>query len=363
MYELQDINPELVTNFYKAIAKVFEKENGYDLLSKTIKETLLSLEPEMPLNLLQTSVDMLIEPVKETNKNQSTRSFVSQEEAEKIYYKTYKKIIKEAENSKEDWDKYNLVLIDYIYDLLPYDKVSIINGKEYLYSFINLTLYAEKHLIALDQLEDTLKVKPPEKNIDTATNTNKASKDKVKFLTEQLQTPILNPHYDSKKEEVQLNFLKYYDKESAMIARTVYIYSKILTQLPNQFEAKVIGELEPFVNSDRLITKKDIYMSWYAHAISVYKRSSNNTIPIEKALKIAELSSKVLFESLRKRKKSLCSIETARKPIRERSFYKGLRLCDFSDNRLKIKRSQEEIDFFTEYLTLIIKQINHLSLD
>lgn len=37
MYELQDINPELVTDFYKAIAKVFEKENGYDLLSKTIK--------------------------------------------------------------------------------------------------------------------------------------------------------------------------------------------------------------------------------------------------------------------------------------------------------------------------------------
>ena len=273
----------------------------------------------------------------------------------------YNKIIKEAENSKEDRNKYNLELIDYIYDLLPYDKISIINGKEYLYSFINLSLYAEKHIIALEQLEETLKIKPPEKNIDTATNTNKASKDKVKFLTEKLQLPILNPSYDSKKEEVQLNFLKYYDKESAMIARSVYMYSKILTHLPNQFETQVIGELEPYLNSDRLITKKDIYISWYTYAISVYKRSSNNTIPIDKALKIAELSSKVLFENLRNRKKPLCSIDTARKTIRERSFYKGLRLCDFSDNRLKIKRSQEEIDFFTEYLTLIIKQINHLS--
>ena len=80
MYELQDINSELVISFYKAIGKVLEKEDGYDLLSKTIKEAILILEPDMSLNLLQTSVDMLIEPVKETNKNQSTRSFDSQED-------------------------------------------------------------------------------------------------------------------------------------------------------------------------------------------------------------------------------------------------------------------------------------------
>ena len=47
MYELQDINPELVTNFYKAIGKVFEKEDGYDVLSKIIKDTMLILEPEL----------------------------------------------------------------------------------------------------------------------------------------------------------------------------------------------------------------------------------------------------------------------------------------------------------------------------
>ncbi len=61
MYELQDINPELVTNFYKAMAKVFKKEDGYDLLSKTIKDTMLILEPEMPLSILHISVDMLIQ--------------------------------------------------------------------------------------------------------------------------------------------------------------------------------------------------------------------------------------------------------------------------------------------------------------
>lgn len=75
MYQLQDINPELLTNFYKAIGKVLENEDGYDLLSKTIKETILILEPEIPLNIPHASIDMLIEPVKETNKNQSTRSF------------------------------------------------------------------------------------------------------------------------------------------------------------------------------------------------------------------------------------------------------------------------------------------------
>ena len=48
MYELQDINSELVTNFYKAIGKVLEQENGYDLLSKIIKKAIHVIEPEMP---------------------------------------------------------------------------------------------------------------------------------------------------------------------------------------------------------------------------------------------------------------------------------------------------------------------------
>lgn len=74
-------------------------------------------------------------------------------------------------------------------------------------------------------------------------------------------------------------------------------------------------------------------------------RASKNTIPITKALKVARLSSFVIFPELQNTK-SICSIETARKPIRERAFYKGLRLMDFSDSRLKIKKTSKETEYF-----------------
>ena len=87
---------------------------------------------------------------------------------------------------------------------------------------------------------------------------------------------------------------------------------------------------------------------------------SKNTIPITKALEIAKLSSKVIFPELQNMN-TICSIETARKPIRERAFYKGLRLFDFSDMRLKIERSKEEIEETEAYFEEVIKTLKRLS--
>ena len=356
MYELTDINPKLMTKFYKAIEEARLKENGYDLISEAMRQVYKLLEPNMPESIIEAMIKEFIDPLKEKDNNTLTRDFENKDEAIKVYKKIYNKFIKELENSNDPTDKYNLELIHYIYDLLTYDKVSIVNGKKYLSSIVDLNYWALKHLNALEELEKTLKVKPPEQNIDTATNTNKASKDKVTFLTDALKVSVLNPHYASQKEEQQLKLLKDYGKESAMMARSIYLFSKLQQHIPEQFETNAIGELEPFINSDRLITKKDIYISWYAYAIRIYMNLSKNKIPITKALEIAKLSSFVIFPELQTMK-PICSIETARKLIRERAFYKGLRLFDFSDMRTNIKRSQEEIENTEKYFKEMIKNL------
>lgn len=360
MYELLDIDPKITNKFFEEMEKVYSKENGYELISKAFTETQKSFESQMPSDVLEALMKELIEPLKARKNNILTQDFKNHNEAIEVYENTYNELIKKLENSNDPTDQYNIELIHYIYDLLPYDQVTLVNGKKYLSSYINLNTWAKQHIIAYEQLETTHKSKPSEQNIDIATNTNKSSKDKVKFLTDQLKVFISNPHYKSDKEELQLKLLNDYDKSPEMMARSVYIYSKIQKHIPDQFETNAIGGLEPFVNSDRSINKRDIYISWYAYAIKTYMQLSKNTIPITKAYEIAQLSSYVIFPELQKMK-PICSIETVRKPIRERAFYKGLRLNDFSDMRLKIKKSQEEIDLFESFFEDIIIVLQRLS--
>ena len=142
-----------------------------------------------------------------------------------------------------------------------------------------------------------------------------------------------------------------------MIARSIHELAKF-KEHSDSFEINAVGSLEPYINSDGLTTNHDIYISWYAHIYGVYK---NNTIPVTKKLKLAQLSSYVIFPKLRDIEKFIVNEKAAIKPIREVAMFKDLRLLDFTDNRSIIKRTNDEIKFTEEYLVKVTKYLNKYS--
>ena len=132
------------------------------------------------------------------------------------------------------------------------------------------------------------------------------------------------------------------------MARSIHALSNI-QKGTDDFYANAIGDLEAFIDSDMEITKEDLYMSWYAHIFQIYDHPKIN---LTKKLKLARLSSYVVFPELKNNTEFEVSEYTAKKPIRERAFFKGLRLLEFTDNRLKITKSDEEIKFTESYFEI-----------
>jgi len=359
MYELQNINQDLVTNFHQAIDKTFQKDNWNVILCLSVETACYKLIPNTAKFKLQSSIKALIKPIFEMKKQSlQIRDFINKKEREEVYHSNFDELIEKYSKSTKKEDKYNLELIDYIYDLLEYDRVVIIDNKKYLYSYIYLNTHAKSHIEAYKNLLELKANKPDENNIDTATNSTRNIETRLNFLNSLLSLPLQNPHTNSKVQGLQKHFLKNYSNEYRMIARSLYSLKEI-SKTTDNFEINSISELESYINSDGEITNKDIYTSWYAHAFTIYK---NEQISIPKKLKLAKLSSHVLFPHL-KDKKSIINKTTAKKPTREIAFFKGLRLLEFTDNRTKITKSEDEIKFTEKYISIVTQEMIKLTKD
>lgn len=362
MYELSGINQKLMTDFFKTIALALEKKNWNSLILIAIKKAAHNLYPNVPFFLLRNYLQNTLQTIHQRReRNIHTRDFIDANEAREVYHNTYDNLIEELSKSDAIEDKLNLDLIYYIYRLLKYDQVTLIDGEKYLSSFINLSFWGDEHLKAFEKLEAIEKAKHGDKNIDVATNRGKTVKDRVKFLKSKFEIDIMHPEIDSKEAELQSAVVDAYCESNRMMARGIYYCAEISKDKRKQFEINTIGKLKHNINSDEYIPKAHIYNSWYAYVIGIYKCSSKNTIPLDKALKVARLSSYFLFPYLRNKPNPIISIDTAEKPIRERSFYDGLRLHEFTDNRLKIIRSMEEINDTESFLKTFISTLQFLS--
>lgn len=362
MYELQNINQDIVENYKRIIEQVEKKENAYKILELTLVNTFKTLIPDLDDKINKVFVILFLKPIFNLgNIKKVIRDFSDKElvEAKEIYHNNYSKIIRHIESKTDDMSKSNLELIDYIYELLEYDKVIESNYKKYLYSFSYINAYYLQYKKALEQLELLLKSKPAEKNIDIATNTNSAYKDKTKFLETILNDKLLNPYSPNRDIlELQLEFIKSFAGDYRRMARSIYTLSTI-QKYTDDINTNVIGDLEAYLDSDMEITKEDLYMSWYANVFTIY---DNSKISLSKKLKLARLSSHVIFPELKNNKSFKVTEYTAKKPIRERAFFKGLRLLEFTDNRLKIIKSDEEIEsteaYFKELTFFLNKYMN-----
>jgi len=357
MYELQNINPDITNKFWKLIYKTMQHPNWDKVILLVIKNTFYSMIPNTQQHWLEPYIKRYVQEFSNIkNSNFQIRDFQDEKEQEEVYHLTYDSLINELENSTKSEDVHNLELIDFIYELLPYDKVIMIDDEKYLYSFFYLSLYGEEHLYAYEDLKVLYKNKPAEKNYDIATNTTKNFKSKTAFLNDTLQLEIKHPFVNSEKVEIQYKVVQEFETQSHLTIRTVYEFSKIKDE-SNIKEISAIGELQPYLNSDDKIEYKDIYISWYAYVFSIYKRFGIE-IPTTKLLKLAQLSSKVLFEPLREIDKPLINQKTATKALREVAFFNGLRLMDFSDMRKKIKKTDDEIKFMEEFMNHLINNLS-----
>ena len=327
MYELQNINQNIISKFYDSIFKAMKRDNWRHIACVSVESAFHEILPNFPKYVLEKYVQTQLKSVLEKKSNCTIRDFIDSEEREEVYENTYGALVDELLESDNVEDKHNLELIYYIYDLLEYDKVVIIDDEKFLYSSIYINSYAQIHLKAYQDLEISYKNKPVNSNIDTATNKSKDIKSRVDFLNPMFKPAIQNKFVDSRAEKLKLAFIENYEHEYRIIARSVHELSKLKEHTDN-FEANTIGDLEPYINSDVKISMKDIYVSWYAHVFTIYKYIN---MPVTKKLRLAQLSSYVIFSRLRDIDKYIVNEATAIKPIREASFFKGLRLLEFTD--------------------------------
>lgn len=381
MYELQNINQNIKEKFFDAIQNTKQKKNWYSIVLVSVENTLHELLPEVPRYVTQQYVQQLMRPIYEfKDYNITVRDFIDKNEAIEVYNNTYKELIEECENNNNIVDKNNLILIDYIYELLEYDKVMIIDDERVLLSFMNLSTIYTRYSKAYNKFKKNGQSNnKSEKAINISSNTATGYKNKTKFIHEYLEPYINHPNINSEKEEIQFQLIQEYEKHHHILARTIHSMSNI-KGLQEDLISNAIGGLAPWIDSDGEITKKDFYVSWYASVFSFY---ANFKIPIKKKLELARLSSYVVFPHLKKVKKTIVpnkdssskkytikdetiieyqiSNNSAKKPVREKSFFEGLRLYDFSDGRFKITKTKDEIELSELYLTTVTKHLNKLS--
>ncbi|QOY51395.1 hypothetical protein [Candidatus Sulfurimonas baltica] len=362
MYELLDVNQKLTTDFFKTIALTLPKKNWDALILVALKTTIHNLHPTMPFYLLQSYMEKIFQSIHQRKKhNIHTRGFINEEEAIEVWHNTYDEMIEELSTSNDIEDKLHLDLIYYIYDMLKYDQVTVIDDEKYLSSYINLSHFGWQHYELFETRVAIEKAKSGDKNIDIATNRGKTVNDRVKFLKPKFEVDMMHPSIDSKESELQMEVVKEYCDNTRMMARSIHYCAEISKHEDKHFEINAIGKMKPYVNSDMYISKADIYNSWYAYVIGIYKHSSHQSVPIEKALEVARLSSYYLFPSLRHIKEPIVPLEKAKQPIRERSIFNGFRLHEFTDKRLKINRSEEEIEFTEHFLKSFTNALKSLS--
>lgn len=359
MYELIGVTPSIITSYYEAIEKADKHPNANSIFVVAVKNTFHVLEPHCPRGVAETYVTKLLKPYFDRKHSGIyERAFVNEDEAKEIYNNQFSELLDILEKDHSEENMYFIKALDCIYDLLPHDRAVIINGTAYLSSWFNLEYWSDQHTDAYENRTILKRAKIGEKNIDMALNTNKAYRDRIKFLLP-VVSPI-NPFAKNEITDMKVEIVRMYVDEHHMTARAVYGMSQIMHEHSDISFVRAFGELEPEIDSDRVIPKKDIYESWYAYTIAIYSRSSKQTAPIKEALELAKYYSYFMFPDIPK-KRDLISLDKAKKPIREKSFFKGLRLYEFTDNRLKIERPKDEVKFTEEYLLEVTKQLNRLS--
>ena len=365
MYELEQLNPKIVKDYFDAIAKIYDTKKPYFILFSIMKNAFHSLAPNQANHIIAPFVKRALQPLRvKLDSKYKIRKFYSSDEAINIYTRIEKDLnISRFDEQKEMYELSNLV-----FDLLEYDLCLEENNQTYLFALNKISNLAFQHIQAIRQWNKINKNKPFEKNYDIARNTNDTYAKMVVFklnsIKNELDHPLLNDKYSL---EIQKNTLLDFQTHNHITARAIQQISLLKDDLPNDKYVQANSNLSHIIDSDRPIEKKEIYQSFYTSIFGVYKFTSKvnkKEVRYKTLYLFAQKFSEFVFPELKDWKKPLFNKVRIKKPIKEIAIFNGLSLIAFEDKRYKIKKEDDEIEFTEDYLKAITKfarKFHHLS--
>lgn len=357
MYELSFINTKLLSKLYKSIHQVLQQNNPDIKIFLAVKNAVKKLEPSLPDIYIVRSVQKSLEPFRRRLKHHVViRDFESEEEAHDIFLKHCGEYYENLDTHSQKFQD----MLNMAYDLKEYDKVLIIDGEKYLFNHYTLQQAFKQHYKAWKKWKFLERNKPAEKNINIAHNTNKRMPDKLKVFKESYQPFLNNPFAIDKLKTAEYQIINDFEKEHRILARATHYISQIKYHENDdeltEYIVKSYKNLAPYLDSDMAITEDDITNSWLTHVALVYTKLNPKDIPLHKLAKFITLiaqNSVIKYFDYDEPTPIINTDKLKNIPIRERAFFKGLRLMEFTDKRLKITKSEEEIEYTERYLTAV----------
>lgn len=211
--------------------------------------------------------------------------------------------------------------------------------------------------------------KPKEENINISHNTNKGLSNQLKFLTQIYNPYNNNPHAKDSQKDLEQHIIAEVQEDRHMMARGISSIASVKYNMDTikDEESKVLiksfKSLQPFINSDRIIDKKDIVDSWLTSIALIYLR--NNPQGIKATTLGKYITTHARFTNLynNSKKEYIIPLDTIRNTeIRESGIYHNLRILEFTDNRRKLTYNEKNIIEIENYIKDMIQYLKKLKL-
>ncbi|TLS99569.1 hypothetical protein [Aliarcobacter cibarius] len=363
MYEFQNVNQNIVSELVANITKLLIKEK-YVYIVKAIEYAIKKELPNEPKYI----IDPLIIKVKKSLEILPKRKvipFESELEAQLLFKKIFKYELDSADKNVygDNWTK----LIYDSYDLCKFDKKLIYQEKEYLYNVNFLILEHRKHYKAYNRWVRENKLKPDEFNINISHNTNKGLTNQLDFLRNSYNLYNHNPYAQNFEKDLEQYLINCYEEDRYMMARSIQeiasIKFKVDTFKDKEYIATInsFKNLKPYLNSDKVIDKKEIIHSWLTSVAILYLKLNPSGI---KATTLGQYITTIakattIYENFKG--EYIIPIEKIRKAnFREIAVYNNLRIIEFTDNRKKLTYNEKSINGIENYLKNINSYIKKL---
>ena len=365
MYELQNINQNTLSDFITNLTKLLIKEK-YIYITKAMEYALRKEIPNVPKYI----IDPLIRKAKKTLEILPKRKvipFESELEAQLLFKKKFKNELDFADKNQytENWTR----LIYDSYDLCKFDKKLIYEGKEYLHNVNYLINCNQKHCKTYNKWMRENKLKPDEFNINISHNTNKGLNNQLDFLRNSYNLYNHNPSAHNQKKDLEQHLINCYEEDRYMMARSIQeitsIKYKIDTFKDKEYVTAInsFKNLKPYLNSDKIIDKKEIIYSWLTSVAILYLKLNPTGIKATTLGKYITTVAKAttIYENFKG--EYIIPLEKIRKAnFREIATYNNLRIMEFTDNRQKLTYNEKSINEIENYLKNINSYIRKLKL-
>ena len=369
MYELQDLNQNVVQNFYETMANTLEKKN----ILPIVKAIEFAVKKELPNEPQHIIVPIIRTVIKELKKTQLIKiePFKYKDEGYDLFKKQYGDNLRFAE--QKDCPEIYKDMIDVSYDLAKYDKKIIYKNQEYLFNTNFLLQKFKQHMKADARWlrYNKLKKQNPERNTNISLNTNTILKKQLSFLNPKYNLYNSNPYHKDLTTDMELNLIDAFKEDKHMIARAIGTINNIKFRIDKIKENKISSSLvksfdtmQHTLDSDVPIQRKDIINSWLTNIAYLYIKINPQHIPktllSEYITKVARATT---IYKLSKKDNCVFSPDQLREAtFREIKYYKGLRLLEITDNRKKLTKSEQTIIETERYLKNITQYLHKYGL-